>query len=181
VSKAGTYKKVEPAIHWGRVLTMAMRERGHNDVTLAAATGINRRTIGFWRHGGNFPRYHLALKAAEALMWDQLAVLAQEAHTKTCALEGCERTFIDTTRSGHKKFCTRGHGHAAERRQERSRRLVETENDSKLKTMAIKKYQSTIDAFCRSCGIDACPDSTCVIQVAGLSPLPVADERLRIA
>lgn len=149
-----------------------MKAQGVTCATLGAAVGVTADAISKWRRGHDTPRFTHMVDAAEFLMSPRLLKMAQHVHAASC--RACGREFIKAAPQ-HLYCSPRCHGLFHQRR-----RLGRKADISKLRLRRLPIYEEAVDGVCRQwCPNDGyCPDATCPVQKLGLSPLPLAVERV---
>lgn len=86
-----------------------IRGRGLFQSDLAAAIGVDQRTISYYVTGVCLPSVAKAAALAEALVDPDLVDLVREARTVRCRLASCSRLFIRDGHANHSRvFCSRG-------------------------------------------------------------------------
>lgn len=155
-------------------LRRAMSDRGVNGKQLAAIVGVRATTVSGWLHG-QVPLLRHSQAIADALCCPRLADVIREARTTPCPV--CGRLRVHGSNMG--RYCGRRCQHTAEQRR---RRDVRGRQDV-LAQHRLKVFGDAIDELCRRWCEPAglCRDATCPVQAAGLSPLPLATGRRRVA
>jgi transcriptional regulator with XRE-family HTH domain len=182
-----------PYAAFGRALRDAMKASGYTGVALAKKTGYTRSGISRARLGYRLPNPNRLAELVEVLSAPHLVTLARKVRVRAC--DECGAAF--ETRGGTPmRFC----GNACRRRwhrlKDRERRKDAIEFKGKSYARIIGELEKRVDTllaeraedrgvfadFCHECEPDGlCRMASCVIQVSGRSPLPLADERLRVA
>jgi len=163
---------VTPAERWGRALDVEMSRAGMTAIAVAREVGCDPGSVRAYRRRQRMPRYQTAIAIADLLMAPPLAALAAQLLTKRCDV--CERPFVDNTNTKVKRRCSKACASTAESWLAQGRRSDRHALNSK----RLNLYTETVDRVCREwCPNDGiCPDPSCPIQVAGLSPLPVVSQ-----
>ena len=173
----GHVPAVSPAEQWGAVLRRHMERRGLRPVDVARTCGVPQPTVANWLHGRSLPQPAMAHHVAEELDLPSLATLCDRLRGGTCG--DCGRSFIDAGRHMRKLYCSwRCYN------RQRWRRLTAARPErAAVTSKRLSLYMSTTHLACTVwCSPDGlCPDATCPIQAAGLSPLPLARDARRVA
>ena len=170
----------EKAIRWGEAVYTRMKERGVRPVDVERATGIKAETLAHWRHGRSLAAIDSGLAVSDFLDSLKLRALIMHLRTDTCARKECGREFINNQRNwAGQRFCgprCRSVAFGSKREPARERKRAQR---FKRNGRLLAIYQGAISETCRDwCVNDGlCPDATCPIQVAELSPLPVDRRR----
>lgn len=152
----------------------AMTARGISRRRLAAILDVSTSTVNGWLLG-RLPTLRLSTALAEALDRPNIVVLVREARTSACLI--CGRLRVHGSNAG--RYCSKRCSETAH-----ARKVRETDGKPGVLAQArVKIYDAAVDELCRVwCEPGGlCRDSTCPIQAAGLSPLPLADLRVRLA
>lgn len=157
-----------------RVLTA----RGLSQRQAARDAGLTFDIINRYVTGRSVPMMRTAARLADALDAPRLLELTAAHRTITC--EGCGASFVDGRHSGGepRRFCTRRcskrlrHRIVAEVRRPYELVVVERQRD---------ELREAVAAMCRACTLGAglCWDGDCPLRP--VSPLPLADARVRVA
>lgn len=159
--------RVAGARRWGNELRKAVGARGYSQRRLAADIGISRSRIGNWACGDSLPSVETASRIADLLMWPSLVDLARAGREKTC--DACGRVFTVETPSPQRYCstdCRRFKAKSREARRDLTRAVLERRAN---------RYRDAVAAMCAGCEPSGlCRTAECPLQVAGVSPLPIA-------
>lgn len=162
------------AARFGVLLRRAMTRRAMTGVTLGSMTGISAPDISEARHGGSLPSLPRAGLLADALDWPGLVELMVELRTSACTV--CGATFVDGTNALRQLYCTPACGITIQNRKRRDSRG----DAGILERNRLATLQQAVAAYCRGCEpAGLCRDAECPLRP--VSPLPLADRRVRVA
>jgi hypothetical protein len=184
-----------PYAAFGRALRDAMSASRYTSVRLSREAEYASSRLSDARMGKTLPTEQNVARLARLLDAPHLVTLAHEHLHRTCAT--CGVAFIQERRGPREaRFCgdtcrRRWHSRQETRRKDEARpdrvRSLARQNTSlldRIEELAAENAaaQAVFDAFCMECEPEgACRTPSCVIQVSGRSPLPLADERVRVA
>jgi transcriptional regulator with XRE-family HTH domain len=172
-------------------LRQAMKRDRWTVERLAEKMHVSKGTVSGWRHGQLPDTQNVALLAT-VLDATYLVRMAREELTRTCAY--CGVSFVQGDRTGLTIYCSKRHKSRAGNDAEREMRLArrpETFDDLKGRVLSLEteleyvrrdrdEAQAVIDAMCWACAPEGvCRDATSPLRER--SPLPLADERVRVA
>lgn len=169
---AAASDRAPAARRFGLELRRAVKARGSSQRRLAAELGLNRGRIANWAAGTASPTVEMAERMADALMWPRLTDLARAGRTLTCV--PCGRTFVAEGK-GPQRYCSldckrfQGSKRVPGRR-DLTRAVLERR---------VNRYSEAVAAMCAGCEPSGlCRTAECPLQIAGVSPLPLAREAL---
>jgi transcriptional regulator with XRE-family HTH domain len=160
--------RVPAARRFGAELRRALAARGESQRGFARDAGLNRGRMANWLAGTSLPSVETAEAVADRLMWPKLAELARAGRERAC--DACGRNFIVETPSPQ-RYCS------IECRRFQNAKRVPGRRDLTRSVLErrVNRYSAAIATMCAGCepsGI--CQTPECPIQMAGLSPFPIA-------
>lgn len=159
-------------------LRRALAARGMSQTTLARLSGYGASNIAKVLAGERYLSPHTAARIAEALDWPAIVTVAIKDRTTTCAL--CGASFVRPITRGPQRYCGRKCRRAASARQSRDSHRRRALTETRLARERLSLHQQAVAAFCHGCEPEAlCRDASCALRP--VSPLPLADRRLRVA
>lgn len=173
-------------------LKVAIAKAGRSQNEVSRTLGYSESTLSAVVHGRNIPRPEMIARLAEELEAPHLVTLARKARTKTC--DECHIIFQQKAGASPMRFCSARCKQQWRNRKERDDRRANIEYPLKSfqrKVDGLEKRllamtedrnaaQEAIDRMCWTCEPEGfCRDATSPLR--DRSPLPLADERLRIA
>ena len=170
-----------PAQRWGAALAREMAAQKLRAADVAKITGVPAPTIANWLKGNSLPTPASAHRVADDLLAPALAALCDRLRPGTCA--DCGRAFLDASRRAIKTHCSTRCWNRQRWRRVRAQREADKPAKEAVTHKRLALYMDVANRMCRQwCAPGGlCPDATCPIQAAGLSPLPLAHDALRIA
>lgn len=155
------------ARRFGLELRRALLARGKTQRGFAAESGFSRSRLANWVTGASMPSVETADRVADLLTWPQLVGLSRAAREVTC--DNCARVFVvesPTPRRYCSLDCQRF-------------RAAKTAGDKDLSRIVmerrLRRYMAAVNDMCAACEPSGvCRTSGCPLQVAGVSPLPIA-------
>lgn len=166
-----------PAQRWGAAYTRALRRSGMTEAELAAKAGVAQVTLWTWRKGQKLANLYHGYWVAQALGDESLATLLRRLRTREC--EKCGASFI-AIRSPDARYCARSNCRAFQRQTTRlDRQRSGRQEVQRSATVSLRLIEADVAAFCWECEPEGlCRTATCPLRRS--SPLPLADERLRL-
>lgn len=156
------------ARRFGTEFRRALAAREKSIRGFSSESGLNRGRMANWLAGTSLPSVETAEALADMLMWPRLADLARAGRERVC--DACGKSFIVETPSPQ-RYCSIEcrrfqNGKRVPGRRDLTRSVLERR---------VNRYSAAVAAMCAGCepsGI--CQTAECPIQLAGLSPLPLA-------
>lgn len=166
-----------PAERFGSAFRSARTRRGMTNTEVRMRLGVSDNAVSRWATGQRLPHHERAVGLAEMLDAPHLARLSIELRGRTCVI--CERAFIDMSARLHGRCCSPA-CRARYGDQGNAAKAARTRVRGELARRRLTIHQEAVTAFCRACEPEGlCRTSTC--ELRPVSPLPLADERLRVA
>lgn len=167
-----------PAERWGRALDRSMKRAGIRQFELAKELGIHTDSLINWRLGKRLANLHDGLRVAAFLKDDALASMLRHERTRTCETCGCR--FLAVKKQAA-RFCSKPSCRGANIAQRRSRRDAEVRlGHQRRASVTVRVYRDAVERMCWACEPEGlCRMASC--ELRGVSPLRLADERLRVA
>lgn len=160
-------------------LRRALAARGMSGKALGDAIGMSHSTVYDILRNDRVPTVQTAALMADALGWPNLVNIARRDRTKTC--EVCGTSFVDAGRNGVARCC--GPTCQGTRYQRRVRGSIVADNlrgRAEVAENRLDLHRRAVAAFCAGCEPESfCRDAECSLRP--VSPLPLADRRLRVA
>lgn len=153
-------------------LRRALVAYGVKQVELAASLGVRPTTVSEWCRGVRFPSMAQADGIAESL--PGLAHIVIAAHTVECIV--CGRTTVHGKGNSRARYC----GSDCKATDHSRRRREGSRDVGIVARHRLAQHQAAVLAMCRACEPEGmCRDAGCALRP--VSPLPLADGRLRVA
>ena len=160
-------------------LRRTMAWTGTSVRTLAATAGISKAYIQQILHARSMPRVVVAGRIAEALMAPRLAESIVKHRTRECS--ACGAPFVtDHFSPSRRRFCSQRCRARQGNRDVRAVQRASLGAEVVRLREELALYRPAVAAFCLACEPEGlCRDGACPLRP--VSPLPQADERLRVA
>jgi len=156
-----------------------MTERRMTVQGLHEVTGISHSYLIDLRKGRAIPRLAVSALIAEALESEGLHQHILDLRRRVCPV--CDRRFVSDHRALNRQtFCSVTCASTARQRDKIYRATERRRGLAQLRAYRLEMYQGAVDAHCHSCEPSGlCRTETCALR--SVSPLPLAEERLRVA
>jgi hypothetical protein len=155
------------ARRFGLELRRAMRERDQTARGISRAHAIGRTRLQNWLAGSSLPSVERAEQLADLLTWPLLVDLAREARLRDC--DACGREFV-VEHASPARYCS-----LACRRFQAKRAGARRDLSRAVLQRRVELLDGAVARMCGECEPSGvCQTPTCPLQLAGVSPAPVA-------